>query len=811
MATTINYDIVDKTHAGSAEEGDCSSIIEQITQSAIWNSAIRPLGGYGEPILRLGTISTKSGESEKSRAFHIYSLTVPTGADLRRVTLTNTSANPVAGSTVDGFHFCLIKVSPATVLTDVFPAYGTGAGEMNSYIGGWSVTGEDNQFAHKMIQPIFEVRDTGGSAVGTPSVEGPSNLASGGQPECLVDIDGMKSLGCSLVAPAGGFTLGEVRWRNSRATIPFGGDSSASKTLVCEVYNVVSAANPRTTGSRIAVSDDFPWNDLKDGSVPAATPTSAWAIFTFSGGNQIEFDAGERYAIRVVEKDQDTLPVLTGGPYMRVSFDSGIAGGAVGTPTISQTNSAHGLFWGGGGMSRAAYPYERLFPQPYENFQHLPTDLLDANLDILFNGGTDPFAPNVGNGPLNDGVTAAVSQTPALPHVFGEDLDAGGGIDTVVDDFVQLFTDWINASDVGDGTPYDETGQRTLLVGEVVAVAGSAPAQWSTHDGQPTGGAVLSITWVEPAPGPATNPDPADASGCRPLNQTLSWDTGSGIVRFHDVHFGTSNPPPPVAIQAVGDTTYDPGPLSEGTTYFWEITERNTDNSTEGTVWSFTTCTTPTKATSPDPADTATDVDANPTLSWTPGSGCDLTYDVYFSTSPDPSDGPQGNQAGTSFVPAGPLLPGTTYFWRIDPTNVCGTVTGDVWSFTTALPELGAITGRPDHFPAISGKTDAKRAISGDTDAKRAISGDTEANPAIKATPEADPALSGGTDANPALSGGTDADPALSGGTDANRALAADPEADTAIKADAEAEQAISGRADYKRAITARADVVKNT
>jgi hypothetical protein len=42
----------------------------------------------------------------------------------------------------------------------------------------------------------------------------------------------------------------------------------------------------------------------------------------------------------------------------------------------------------------------------------------------------------------------------------------------------------------------------------------------------------------------------------------------------------------------------------------------------------------------------------------------------------------QGNQSGTTFNP-GLLNPGTTYYWRVDQVNAQGTMTGDVWSFTT--------------------------------------------------------------------------------------------------------------------------------
>ena len=87
----------------------------------------------------------------------------------------------------------------------------------------------------------------------------------------------------------------------------------------------------------------------------------------------------------------------------------------------------------------------------------------------------------------------------------------------------------------------------------------------------------------------------------------------------------------------------------------------------------------PAAATNPNPANGATGISLNPTLSWDAAGGAD-SYDVYFGTSAPGTA--QGNQTGTNFVP-GSLLPSTTYFWRVDSVNGNGTTTGNVWSFTT--------------------------------------------------------------------------------------------------------------------------------
>jgi hypothetical protein len=111
----------------------------------------------------------------------------------------------------------------------------------------------------------------------------------------------------------------------------------------------------------------------------------------------------------------------------------------------------------------------------------------------------------------------------------------------------------------------------------------------------------------------------------------------------------------------------------------------------------------PAKATSPNPANSATGIGITTDLSWTAGDGTD-SHDVYFGTT---SPGAfQGNQTGTTFD-TGTMANSTTYYWRIDEKNAAGTTTGDVWSFTTAAAGLsdttddglGTITANGDNPP----------------------------------------------------------------------------------------------------------------
>ena len=106
-----------------------------------------------------------------------------------------------------------------------------------------------------------------------------------------------------------------------------------------------------------------------------------------------------------------------------------------------------------------------------------------------------------------------------------------------------------------------------------------------------------------------------------------------------------------------------------------------------GNVWAITL------ASNPNPPNQMNCVDPNVYLDWTPGI-CAALHDVYFGTNfsdvndPSPSSAAyRGRQASTTYDP-GPLLPNTTYFWRIIEVNDMHPESpwiGPLWSFTTEV------------------------------------------------------------------------------------------------------------------------------
>lgn len=80
----------------------------------------------------------------------------------------------------------------------------------------------------------------------------------------------------------------------------------------------------------------------------------------------------------------------------------------------------------------------------------------------------------------------------------------------------------------------------------------------------------------------ASNPDPPDGAKAVSPDTKLSWTGEPGV--YYDVHFGRKSPPPLAGRRSV--TTFDPGPLDWGQTYYWKV---DVVGGAEGDIRRFTT------------------------------------------------------------------------------------------------------------------------------------------------------------------------------------------------------------------------------
>ena len=190
-------------------------------------------------------------------------------------------------------------------------------------------------------------------------------------------------------------------------------------------------------------------------------------------------------------------------------------------------------------------------------------------------------------------------------------------------------------------------------------------------------------------PNTPSNPSPSNNSVGVPVNTDLSWTCSDpdGDSLTYDVYFGTSNPPPKKA-NNISFSTYDPGTMIPGTTYYWKIVAWDIYNlSTPSSVWHFQTNHLPNQPSTPSPVNGSTGIALNAVLSWTCSDpdGDPLNYDVYFGTSSSPPK-VASNISVTTYSPS--MNYGMLYYWKIIAWDIkSGSRVSPIWHFqTNSLP-----------------------------------------------------------------------------------------------------------------------------
>jgi hypothetical protein len=218
--------------------------------------------------------------------------------------------------------------------------------------------------------------------------------------------------------------------------------------------------------------------------------------------------------------------------------------------------------------------------------------------------------------------------------------------------------------------------------------------------------------WTRPlagllAPDSPTLVSPSDASTSVATNPTLAWNAVTEATSY-TVQVSTSSSFGTTVVNQSGLTSalYSASGLGNNTVYYWRV---NATNSIGTSYWSavnsFTTIVAvPSAPTLSAPADGATSISPNPTLSWNTVSGA-TSYAVQVSTSSDFSAlvADQTGIVATTLALSG-LSTGTLYYWRVAATNVAGT---SAWSSTRSFTTIV-----PPSAPALSSPANASVSIS---------------------------------------------------------------------------------------------------
>jgi len=184
-------------------------------------------------------------------------------------------------------------------------------------------------------------------------------------------------------------------------------------------------------------------------------------------------------------------------------------------------------------------------------------------------------------------------------------------------------------------------------------------------------------------------------------NMLLEW-RGDDAVGSYDLYFGTQSPPSLfqqgiVPASPGDDVAIDPGPLSEGQTYYWQVVAKaacNSNKTNSTPIRFFSTVGAPNPPSLLSPANGSTGIPTGFVLDWSNvTSDGTVLYDLYLGTSTPPSFFEAMNTRTEKLVEG--LTENTDYYWRVvakSAENPTLTSSSSTWSFRTGESTSQTVT-----------------------------------------------------------------------------------------------------------------------
>ena len=323
-------------------------------------------------------------------------------------------------------------------------------------------------------------------------------------------------------------------------------------------------------------------------------------------------------------------------------------------------------------------------------FEHFSVDSAFSN--TVATDQASPPMPPVLSLPADTAIVGTL--TPTLEWNASTGADSYGVQVSTRNDFVTTVLSQTGITDLFLGIPVSTLNWNTTYYWRVNATNGTGTSAWST---------VWSFTPAQVTPIAPVLASPADLSTLNTLTPWLHWNEATGAASYGvqvsaDSGFGTT-----LINQAGIDRlcfNIPVGTLAFNNTYFWRVNAANA-NGTSGwsTPWSFTLqLPPPPTPVLLSPADTSILNTMAFSLDWSPAIGAD-SYGVQVSI--DPNFGSTViNQTGITAVsfniPGATLSWNSTYYWRVNATNLGGTSAWSApWSFRI-VPTVQKLIGADD-------------------------------------------------------------------------------------------------------------------
>ena len=173
----------------------------------------------------------------------------------------------------------------------------------------------------------------------------------------------------------------------------------------------------------------------------------------------------------------------------------------------------------------------------------------------------------------------------------------------------------------------------------------------------------VATTYVPPTGVLANDPNPSNL----PLTALLATNTQHGTL----------------VLNADGSFTYTPTLGFPGTDSFWYAVDDGLSSDQQARVTLNGPLWPPVFPAGPSPADGATGVGTNTSLTWAAGATATGHRVFLWPISQSKPGTPTANLAAGIFTPSNGLLAGTTYHWQVVSTNSAGPTDGPVWTFST--------------------------------------------------------------------------------------------------------------------------------
>ena len=308
------------------------------------------------------------------------------------------------------------------------------------------------------------------------------------------------------------------------------------------------------------------------------------------------------------------------------------------------------------GVKTAGVPYTRASGY-WKPFTDQMNQANPGSVDLMY---LQVYAGGAGNNPCSD--SWQTLGVPVIPGVWAEGSSQGN---KNAGEIEADMTNWNNSCSIGGGFLwlYDDFDNSSLVNQYANAI-----------------NKVFDIK--ERAPVSPIDRTPQDQTTDISIDEDLSWEVG-GFNVTNTLYFGeTPNLDSQHIVTPDESTFYDPGVLSNSTTYYWKIVQTNRGGQNESQVWSFTTeveTVVPQKVVIKSPLHKVNNVSTSHELNWEPAEDA-FIYDIFFGANQDIS---QVDSTRDLKIKVEDLKPNTRYYWRVDSRNRAGVRSGDISYFDT--------------------------------------------------------------------------------------------------------------------------------